>query len=417
MEAVQDLRFPWNPEKTTDFSKLPRYIGWDWDLDNLRMILPRNKKDKYVDKAKGFQESTPRSLKEVEELVGSLLHVSIVARDLCPYLAELFKMSALFDPSLPLKKHYVPVQVRHDMAQWITALSATPFVRSFKVSESQFGDVVYVDASTEWGIGIVVGERWAAWKWLPGWDAENRGINWGEAVALELGLRAAVAYGAAKKVVTFWSDNQGVIGSYKKGFSHSAHINSVLKRVVQLEMEHRLHVKIDYVESALNPADAPSRGEVLPGPQLKVPDIPPSISVFLDETTGTDGMAKIISSRDDELDPLHALQWHLHLNSSTTADLDSTPLFSYKVSAGSGFRLVPLTKGKMLEVFCDALLRARRPTFSGHSFRIGGATHYWHQGATVDQIKLLGGWASDSFRVYLRDPIAGIAPLQQQLGG
>ncbi|KAE8181820.1 hypothetical protein CF336_g8780 [Tilletia laevis] len=283
MEAVQDLRFPWNPEKTTDFSKLPRYIGWDWDLDNLRMILPRNKKDKYVDKAKGFQESTPRSLKEVEELVGSLLHVSIVARDLCPYLAELFKMSALFDPSLPLKKHYVPVQVRHDMAQWITALSATPFVRSFKVSESQFGDVVYVDASTEWGIGIVVGERWAAWKWLPGWDAENRGINWGEAVALELGLRAAVAYGAAKKVVTFWSDNQGVIGSYKKGFSHSAHINSVLKRVVQLEMEHRLHVKIDYVESALNPADAPSRGEVLPGPQLKVPDIPPSISVFLDE--------------------------------------------------------------------------------------------------------------------------------------
>ncbi|KAE8240569.1 hypothetical protein A4X03_0g8485 [Tilletia caries] len=135
------------------------------------------------------------------------------------------------------------------------------------------------------------------------------------------------------------------------------------------------------------------------------------------KTTGTDGMAKIISSRDDELDPLHALQWHLHLNSSTTADLDSTPLFSYKVSAGSGFRLVPLTKGKMLEVFSDALLRARRPTFSGHSFRIGGATHYWHQGATVDQIKLLGGWASDSFRVYLRDPIAGIAPLQQQLGG
>ncbi|KAK0519537.1 hypothetical protein OC835_007492 [Tilletia horrida] len=69
----------------------------------------------------------------------------------------------------------------------------------------------------------------------------------------------------------------------------------------------------------------------------------------------------------------------------------------------------------MLDVFAEALRKAGRPAFTGHSFRIGAATYYWHQGATVDQIKLLGGWASDAFRVYLRDPAMGIGPVQQQL--
>ncbi|KAK0525510.1 hypothetical protein OC834_005145, partial [Tilletia horrida] len=70
----------------------------------------------------------------------------------------------------------------------------------------------------------------------------------------------------------------------------------------------------------------------------------------------------------------------------------------------------------MLEQFSLALRKAGRPAFTGHSFRIGAATHFWHQGASVEEIKLLGGWASDAFRVYLRDPARGIGPLQHRLG-
>ncbi|KAE8180762.1 hypothetical protein A4X06_0g9610 [Tilletia controversa] len=117
-----------------------------------------------------------------------------------------------------------------------------------------------------------------------------------------------------------------------------------------------------------------------------------------------------------ELDPVQALLWHLSLNSVPSLDSASTSLFSYKVRAGSGWRMTPLSKVTMLNTFADALRMAGRPSFFGHSFRIGAATYYWHAGATVEEIKLLGGWASDSFRVYLRDPVLGLAPLQRRLG-
>ena len=41
---------------------------------------------------------------------------------------------------------------------------------------------------------------------------------------------------------------------------------------------------------------------------------------------------------------------------------------------------------------------------SGHSFRIGSATHLSLQGCTIDQIKLKGRWTSNSYKTYLRKP-------------
>ncbi|KAE8179288.1 hypothetical protein CF328_g9528, partial [Tilletia controversa] len=134
------------------------------------------------------------------------------------------------------------------------------------------------------------------------------------------------------------------------------------------------------------------------------------------KTTKRAGMTKVFSSQPDLLDPISALHHHLSFNTTPSTDNSSTSIFAYRVKAGRGWRLVPLSKDKMLDVFGHALARAGLPSLPGHSFRIGAATFYWHHGATVEEIKLLGGWDSDLFKIYLRDPVLGLAPLQQRLG-
>ena len=39
-----------------------------------------------------------------------------------------------------------------------------------------------------WGIGIVIGDHWAAWKLSEGWKKGDRDIGWAEAITLELAM-------------------------------------------------------------------------------------------------------------------------------------------------------------------------------------------------------------------------------------
>jgi len=35
---------------------------------------------------------------------------------------------------------------------------------------------------------VVIGNQWAAWKLIPGWDSAGRDIGWAESIALELAI-------------------------------------------------------------------------------------------------------------------------------------------------------------------------------------------------------------------------------------
>ncbi|KAK0520889.1 hypothetical protein OC834_006863, partial [Tilletia horrida] len=79
-----------------------------------------------------------------------------------------------------------------------------------------------------------------------------------------------------------------------------------------------------------------------------------------------------------------------------------------------GSALVPLDKETMIATFNAALLKAGRSAFTGHSFRIGGATAHWHAGASLSDIKLIGGWKSNVVVKYLRDYAAGLLPAHRR---
>ena len=128
---------------------------------------------------------------------------------------------------------------------------------------------IFVDASTSWGIGIVVGGRWAAFELLNGWKVEGRDICWLETVAVEILIYILEAMGINNMTLLIHSDNQGTIGSLGKGHSRNFHINLSIRHAYVILASHFITPELIYIASKNNPADPISRGE-LGSPETRI---------------------------------------------------------------------------------------------------------------------------------------------------
>jgi hypothetical protein len=127
------------------------------------------------------------------------------------------------------------------------------------------------DASSSFGIGVVVQGHWAIWCWAPGFKVGPKrdfDIGWAEAAALELGLRLALQLGiipagtAQNTVYLVRSDNAGIVAVANKSRSRSAQTNAILKHVYHLQAGNGIRLHTTFVPTRTNIADALSRGDV-----------------------------------------------------------------------------------------------------------------------------------------------------------
>ena len=84
-----------------------------------------------------------------------------------------------------------------------------------------------------------------------------------------------------------------------------------------------------------------------------------------------------------------------------------------------GFRR-PLSRGVFLARMRQAAIEAGEPILSGHSFRIGGTVEYLLRGVSLETVRTLGRWSSDSFLLYLCKHAQVLAPyiqVQPRLSG
>jgi hypothetical protein len=88
---------------------------------------------------------------------------------------------------------------------------------------------LFCDASTSWGIGIVIDNRFDRFKLLPGWNSPtsgNKSIGWAEFAAVELLVFSLRAYLGPERFkdrhFLVYSDNQGVVGAWLKRSSRKA---------------------------------------------------------------------------------------------------------------------------------------------------------------------------------------------------
>ena len=119
---------------------------------------------------------------------------------------------------------------------------------------------LFVDASTTWGIGLILDSKWLAWELKEGWKSDGRDIGWAEMVAVELAVRTLVTAKYTNCHVIVRSDNMGVTGALAAGCSRGTRQNAILREIVRLIQENDIWVSTVWISTQSNPADGPSRG-------------------------------------------------------------------------------------------------------------------------------------------------------------
>ncbi|KAE8239929.1 hypothetical protein A4X13_0g8011 [Tilletia indica] len=141
---------------------------------------------------------------------------------------------------------------------------------------------------------------------------------------------------------------------------------------------------------------------------LRAPRTPEGVTSFLlrlpsDKTHGSAGFDRIVAEQQHipSLCPVSAVRQHMQTNTlRVDEDTTLTGAFSYRTADGGRRELTESFFGDTVNRW---LLAAGRPRVTGHCFRIGGATLFFCAGKPLADIKLRGGWESESYLVYIRD--------------
>jgi hypothetical protein len=281
---TQPLGWPWKHSKTKPFSSTFTYLGFLWDLNAKCVQIPIKKKSKYLDRLTPWTEGSKFSRKDAESILGTLVHCALAVPDGRSHLPSLSRFAASFTGARSdFIRKSPPSAVLNDLTWWRLRLQedfcGSTLARPPPPSPIGF----WVDASTDWGIGIVFDGHWEAIKFVDGWKSGGRNIGWAEFIAIELGLLRAIAQGHHDKHFIIHSDNQGVIQAIQGGKSRSPEQNLVLQRILHLLATHSIWISPSYVPSSSNLADEPSRGL----PAINLPrfstslSLPPHLSPFL----------------------------------------------------------------------------------------------------------------------------------------
>ncbi|TFY54468.1 hypothetical protein EVJ58_g8844 [Rhodofomes roseus] len=260
---------PWSLKKQHNFASCQCYLGFDWDLEAKTVGFLEDKLQRLRELLKAWLvEGAWFGMAEAARLHGKLVHASLIFPLICPFtcLVSFFAASFLW----PGTRLHAPSSLAVDLT-WIRYLielmpNALPLSVHTPADIGWWGN-----ASTSFGIGIVVGGFWGVWQWADGFRVgikEQHNIGWAEAVAIELGLAMAHHHtlldtrpvGSSRILVR--SDNEGVVAVVNKGRSRSCETNLVLKQVFATLARVRISLATIYVPSANNVADELSRGDV-----------------------------------------------------------------------------------------------------------------------------------------------------------
>jgi hypothetical protein len=260
-DIANSLGWPWSMGKSSPFASSFKYLGFEWNLTERTVSLAADKKAKFLRKLDGWTSGAKVSRRSCSSVIGSLSHCSVVIKYSRSHLTSLYRLSSRF---LKLENEFVvlpiPSNVLSDIEWWRRELSADQCGCHIVKHPPASPILIYVDASSTWGIGFVMNNRWLAWPLKSGWENDNRKIGWAEFVALELAMLCLVSSVAKGATFTIHSDNKGVIGTFNSSYSRNPEQNIVLRRILCTLYDNDMWLDLKWIASEENPADGPSRG-------------------------------------------------------------------------------------------------------------------------------------------------------------
>jgi hypothetical protein len=263
---VDIIGTPWHEVKTGEhFTFTMTFLGFFWDLIHRRVSLPEPKRLKFLTRVSTFIErinnSDPLTLLDLQIIHGSLVHVCFIYPDGSSRLPTLSNFMSTFHGNTFTTRH-ASQSVKKTLLWWEKRLSDPLAFRQLQPLGPLQDMGIYVDASTSWGIGIIIGNQWYAFKLVSDWKLPGRDICWLEAVALELLVYFLVQLQLTNTHLLIHSDNNGAIGAHSKGRSRNEAINLCVRRTYTATTQSLIIPSFKYIASALNPSDPISRGEL-----------------------------------------------------------------------------------------------------------------------------------------------------------
>ncbi|CDO76109.1 hypothetical protein BN946_scf184876.g2 [Trametes cinnabarina] len=283
------IGLPWHKTKWRDHDPKGEYLGFAWDIPRKEVSLPERKRLKYLARVDNVLATADGGAKRVpfgmaQKLSGTLSHCTFIYPRGRTYLTGLYTFLASYVNEHALR--YPPKSVISDLGWWRSILSLPSEHRVLEKRGEVRNLDLWVDASTDWGIGIVIGQSWDAWRWAMErelWNKMGRDIGWAEMIAIELLLRRLVEEGLENAAVLVRSDNKGVIKAFRRGCSRNWQVNLSIRRTELLCMEKNLDLQPVYVNTKENRADPVSRG--IPDARLcrfkSKFDLPEEVAPFL----------------------------------------------------------------------------------------------------------------------------------------
>lgn len=262
--TADTLGLPWSIPKFHDFNSSFSYLGFLWSLPDRTVQLPEEKKIKFINRCNSWTSKPKQTLKSSQVLLGSLNHCCLIYRFARTRLHHLRSFVARFPPdSSPFLSITIPPSLTADITWWKTELSKPFFGCSVEKPPPVLPLKIYVDASTSWGIGILINNKWAAFRISTSAFSNKFAIGWAEMVAVELAVSFLCSAHPRNSHFLLHSDNQGVIGAINSSFSRGASQNASLSRLCSTLLNHNSFLSTAYIRSQDNPADPISRG-ILP---------------------------------------------------------------------------------------------------------------------------------------------------------
>lgn len=254
-------------EKKIDFATSAPFTGLEFNLGATRTVgLPEKKRKKYKTALADFLQAYPPQshapLNKVQSIYGKLLYAAVVVPEGCAYLTSLESLQQGFDApgANVFSRHTVTAELHNDLAWWTLLLAQPLPPQPLPVPTTVLNPSAYLDASSGVGIGVVIGNQWRAWCFCLGWKSQGRDIGWAEAVGFELLCRLVLLRGARNQHIFVYGNNKGVVEGWANFCSRNRHANGVFRCIHHALCGTGVTIHAQYVCSAANPADGPSRG-------------------------------------------------------------------------------------------------------------------------------------------------------------
>ncbi|EHS64354.1 uncharacterized protein PGTG_22178 [Puccinia graminis f. sp. tritici CRL 75-36-700-3] len=247
-----------NVKKYSEFSCEQKFIGFVWNGLDKTVRLPEGKIEQRLTQIHPFMvPGASFDYEQAEVLVGRLNHVSYILPHLRCNLCSIYRWlkSWFFRKA----KRPTPEDVLVDLAVWVETLTNFEHTRLIRWGPPL--DVGWVgDASTSFGIGILVGKHWAQFRLLDP-QGDPRRISFLETVAIRLGLIMLLKLRNQKgKSLIVWTDNTTTENGINNKKTKDKDANNEWMKIQRILVEESVDLVARRVKSKDNKADALSRG-------------------------------------------------------------------------------------------------------------------------------------------------------------